>query len=105
MRNALSELPVLLCCVRGGLMAGAACAIMRLPGRRYLERIRGRRVKLSIKLLTGFIDALAAGLLVFALALTLYEANGGEPRLYAVLGFAAGAAAAAQGVRGVSAAK
>lgn len=105
MRNVLNELPVLLCCIRGGLIAGAACAILRLPGRTYLERIRGRRVGLHIKLLIGFIDALAAGLLTFALALTLYEANGGEPRLYALCGFAAGAVAAAWGVRGVSAAK
>ena len=98
MRNALSELPVLLLCIRGGLIAGIGSALVRLPGRLYCLRLRGRRGKLLPKLLFGLLDVLAAAGTVVLLAYTLYRANGGEPRLYALLGFAAGAALTARAI-------
>ncbi|MBO4562634.1 MAG: hypothetical protein J5772_03390 [Clostridia bacterium] len=103
MRNALSELPVLLCCVRGGLVAGLVCAFLRLPRALYYMRPRGRRAGLPLRLLFGLLDTAAAFSAAAVFALTLLYANGGELRLYAVSGFiiaAAGAAAAFHGLVG-----
>lgn len=98
MRSALAELPVLVCCLRGGLIAGAFSALVRLPGRLYRRRLRGRREKALPKLFFGLLEALAAAGIVLILACTLFRANGGEPRLYALCGFAAGAALTARAV-------
>ncbi|MCR5809494.1 MAG: hypothetical protein K6G56_08020 [Clostridiales bacterium] len=94
MRNALSELPILLFCVRGGLAAGAVCFLLRLPRRLYLRSLRGRRARFLPVLFGWLTDALAAAASVGLFALTLLFANGGELRLYAVCGFFAGMAAA-----------
>ena len=87
MRNTLSELPVLLFLMRGGFIAGALCFLLRLPRRLYMRSLRGRRAGLVPLLVTGSADILAAFSTASALALTLLQANGGEPRFYAVAGF------------------
>lgn len=96
MHTSLNELPVLLFMLRGGLIAGAGCFLIRLPGRLYRARLAGRRAKAWAVLLFWLLDFLAAGLLFGLLALTLIEANGGVPRLFALLGFF-GAALASSG--------
>ena len=104
MRNALSELPVLLCCIRGGLIFGGAAFILRLPERLYTAALKGRRPRLLPRLAAALADMLAAAALCLGCALTLFHANGGEPRLFALTGFAFGAwlfSAAARGALGI----
>ena len=103
MRSALSELPVLLCCVRGGLIAGAVSAALRLPGKLLFARLRGRRERALPRFFRALLDVLAAAALSALAALTLYEANGGEPRLYALCGFAAGAVITARALETLAA--
>ena len=89
MRNNLSELPVLLCCIWGGALAGLAVFLLRLPKKLYESHHRGLRTPFFIKLLLGILDMLtcAAAALIFVFALVY--ANGGELRAYAVLGYSA----------------
>ncbi|MBO4848331.1 MAG: hypothetical protein J5586_04175 [Clostridia bacterium] len=103
MRSALAELPVLLCLLRGGLTAGAAAALIRLPRRLCTRRLKGRRAGALPLALFILLDAAAAFGTAAVFALSLLYANGGEPRLYAVLGFAAGAALSAWAVRALTA--
>ncbi len=99
MRNALSELPVLLCCLRGGMIAGFISSLLLLPGRFYRARRKGRRARAFPVTAFSLLDFTAAAALAAVFALTLLKANGGEPRLYAVCGFAAGAAITAGAVK------
>lgn len=99
MRNALSEIPVLLLCLWGGGVAGIAAALVRLPGRLYTLTRRGRRTGLFPKILFSVFDIAAAALAVSVFCLTLLRANGGEPRLFAVCAFIAGAAVPARAIR------
>ncbi len=94
MRNSLLELPILLCCIWGGLVSGLVCALFLLPRRLYIARLRGRRAGVIKLILLAFSDITAALALVSGFALTLYTANGGELRIYAVCGFFAAAALA-----------
>ena len=89
MRNNLTELPVLLCCIWGGALAGLAVFLLRLPKKLYENAHRGLRTPFFIKLILGVFDMLtcAAAALIFAFALVY--ANGGEPRAYAVMGYLA----------------
>ena len=93
MRNTLSELPIMLCCLRGGIIAGFAAAALRLPGRLYFRARRGRRAGLPAVIGFAALDVLAAALAALILASTLVYSNGGELRMYAVCAFLAGAAA------------
>ena len=99
MRNALDELPVLLCCIRGGLAAGAFAALLRLPRGLVLARRRGRRLPPALRALLSLADVTAAAGIAFALGATLIAANGGELRLYALIGFFAGAFFTSRAVR------
>lgn len=92
MRNTLAELPVLLMCIRAGLIAGAAVFLLRLPRRLRMGAKRGCRTPFWLCLLFAAADALAALLMLALFAAALLKLNGGEPRLYACAGFAAGAA-------------
>ena len=89
MRNSLLELPVLAAAVWAGLASGMAAFLLRLPGKLYERRLKGRRAKLFALIPIRAADVLAGFAAAASLALALYYANGGEPRLYAVLGFAA----------------
>lgn len=91
MRNALSELPVLLCCIWGGLAAGGAAFLLRLPQKISERRLKGRRARFGPRLFFALCDTAAAAALTAGLALTLLHANGGELRLFAVCGFVFGA--------------
>ena len=99
MRTSLNELPVLLCSLRGGLIAGAGCFLIRLPGRLYRARLAGRRAKPGAVFLFWLLDFSAAGLLFFLLALTLLKANGCVPRLFALIGFFGAAQAVSSALR------
>ena len=92
MRNSLDELPVLLCMLWGGVIAGLASSLLRMPGRAYYAALRGRRARLLPKACAAALDIMAAAAIMAAFSLSLIHANGGEPRLYAVCGFAAGCA-------------
>lgn len=92
MRNVLSELPVFLCCLWGGLAAGLAAFLIRLPRKLYGMRLRGKKAKALYKALFAVFDIAAALLAAAVFALTLYTANGGEMRAFAVGGFVSGAA-------------
>lgn len=94
MRNALSELPILLFCIRGGFIAGGACFLLRLPKRLYSRSLRGRRARLIPTILTAVSETAAALAAALGFAATLLIANGGELRLYAVCGFFAALAGA-----------
>lgn len=91
MRNALSELPVLLCCIWGGIASGGAAFLLRLPQKLYSRALKGRRSGLGPRLAFALADALAAAALCCGFALTLLHANGGEIRLFALTGFLLGA--------------
>lgn len=91
MRNTLSELPVLLMCIRAGILAGAAIFLLRLPRLLRSAARRGLRTPFWLRLLFAAADVLAALLTLALLASALFRLNGGEPRLYACAGFAAGA--------------
>ena len=89
----------MLCCLRGGLIAGFAAAALRLPGRLYFRARRGRRAGLPAVVGFAALDVLAAALAALILASTLVYANGGELRMYAVCAFLAGAAIPTWAVR------
>ena len=99
MRNALSEIPVLLCCIWGGLAAGGAAFLLRLPRRLVSASFIGRPPGTLLTLALALADMLAAAAVVCGFALTLLHANGGEPRLFAVCGFAAGALASSRALK------
>ncbi len=99
MRNSLDELPVLLCMLRGGLIAGLIAALLRLPRRLYLRSLKGRRAKPLMLTLLILADIIAAAATVLIFTLTLIHANGGEPRFFAVCGFALGCAGSACALR------
>lgn len=101
MRNVLSELPILLCCVWGGLAAGLSAALLRLPRKLYTRSLRGRHSKALPRLLFTALDILSALLAAACFSITLLYANGGELRLYAVSGFAAAAYIASRAVKGL----
>lgn len=88
MRNSLLELDVLAAMVRSGIAAGLAVFLARLPGKLYFKHLKGRRASLPLLILFRAADILAALVPAALFALSLVYANGGEPRLYAVLGFA-----------------
>lgn len=90
MRNSLDELPVLLCMFRGGLIAGTIAALLRLPRRLYADSLKGRRAKLPPLILLIAADLTAAAAITLISAASLIHANGGEPRAFAVCGFALG---------------
>lgn len=92
MRTTLLELPILMCCLWGGLLAGLIAALLRLFGQLKKKRLAGRRLKLVPRALIGILDALAALVLGVLCAAALIYANGGEPRAYAVISYASGAA-------------
>lgn len=101
MRTTVNELPILLISLWGGLAAGHLALLLRLPGKLYARRLKGRRAALPAKLGFSFLDALAAFAVTAILAAVLVRANGGEPRSYALLAYAAGAivpSAAAEGI-------
>ena len=87
MRSSLLELDVLAAMARAGIAAGLSVFLVRLPGRLYFKRLKGRRARLPLLVLFRAADVLAAFLPAALFALSLLDANGGEPRLYAVLGF------------------
>ena len=93
MRNTLSELPVLLCCLWGGALAGGLAFLLTLPKKLWFKRFRGRRRPALTALLFGLGDIIAGLSIAAVFALTLLYANGGELRLYAVCGFIAALAA------------
>ena len=87
MRNNLAELPVLLCCIWGGAAAGGGVFLLRMTKRLWLKRFRGRRAGAAWMALFVLLDLLTVAFVSCAFAAILLFANGGEPRLYAVLGF------------------
>ena len=89
----LSEFPVFVFCVWGGVISGFAVLLTRLPRKIYLRSRRGRREAAIPKLLFALLDAAAALLLATGFCMTMLKANGGELRAFAVCAFAAGAAA------------
>lgn len=90
MRNNLNELPVLLACLWTGAFAGSAVFVLRLPKALYMKRHRGLRTPWGLKLLFGLADIAACAGASAIFAAGLLHANGGELRLYAAAGFAAG---------------
>ncbi len=102
MRNSLGELPVLACMLWGGLIAGLVSSLLRLPRRAYVGALKGRRAKLIPLAAFAVCDIAAALALTAAFALTLVHANGGEPRLFALCGFAAGCAVTGGAVKLIS---
>lgn len=92
MRNVLSELPVFLCCLWGGVASGLAVFLLRLPRLLYTLSRRGRRSSPWLLALFAAADCIAALLMAAAFGLTLLHANGGEIRAYALCGFVLGAA-------------
>lgn len=102
MRNALDELPVLMCMLWGGLASGLSAALLRLPRKAYVRALRGRRARPLALIALGACDIAAALAAVCGFALTLVHANGGEPRLFAICGFLAGCAASGASVRLIS---
>ena len=93
MRSSLNELPVFAFSVWGGMIAGLAAALLRLPRELYFGSRRGRRAAFLPLALFGALDIAAALAVLAVFCATLVEANGGELRLYAVCGFISGAAA------------
>ena len=103
MRNSLDELPVLICMLRGGLIAGVIASLLCLPRRLYVKKLQGRRAKPLPLLLFCVMELAAAACAVGLFALSLLHANGGEPRLFAVCGFFAGEALTAWAVTALAA--
>lgn len=95
MRNSLSELPVLLSMIRGGLIAGFFCALALLPRKLSTRFLRGRRANPVLRMLFGALEAAAGVSAAAFFAYTLIRSNGGEPRAYAVFGFIAAGAVSA----------
>lgn len=91
MRNVLGELPVFLTCIYGGLIIGAAGFVLRLP--RRIIYARRKKTALWVRGVLALLDILCCAVGLAVAALTLYIANGGSVRLYALIGIAIGAAA------------
>ncbi|MBQ2329705.1 MAG: hypothetical protein IKH31_05495 [Clostridia bacterium] len=91
MRSSLLELPVLAASLWGGLISGAASYVLRLPRRLSERALKGRRAGFALRAALFAADVSAALALAAGFAATLLISNGGEPRLYAVCGFAGGA--------------
>lgn len=87
MRNTLDELPVLLLMMRGGILAGGLAFALSLPRKLYNIRRRGLRCGLWRGALFFCMDLLICLGCAILFAASLLRANGGEMRLYAVLGF------------------
>ena len=87
MRNNLAELPVLLCCLWTGALAGGLAFLLRLPKTLYEKRRRGLRTPPVMLAVFFILDLLLCLSAAGIFALGLCYANGGEPRLYAVSGF------------------
>ena len=87
MRNNLAELPVLLCCLWGGSLAGGAAFLLRLPKKLYFRNRLGLRTPLLPKLIFILLDILTCASVAVIFAASLLYANGGELRLYAAAGF------------------
>ena len=101
MRNNLTELPVLLACLRGGLCAGGAAYLIRLPKRLYSARHRGLRTPWTAAFLFALLDILTCVSVALVFASSIVYANGGELRLYAVSGFFIALAAAVKLLKNV----
>lgn len=87
MRNTLAQLPVLLCCLWGGALAGGAVFLLQLAARvRFLKK-RGVRAGSITGAVLIMLDILTAAAAVGGFAAALFFANGGEPRLYAAAGY------------------
>lgn len=101
MRNSLSEIPILLCCIWGGIIAGLASSLLRLPRKAYIRTLKGRRANPLLLILFFLLDLLSAAAIAAVFMLTLLHANGGELRLFAVCGFIIGGVATSYAVNGL----